>query len=96
MTCHPQFALDSVKRLFSWGNWVCVEPRQQATITFTGRQLRIIGDGRVVICQPAFIQTVPVKHATMRGRESDVLNGEADRTAFRSATGTLQWLSTTL
>eukprot|EP00971_Amphidinium_carterae_P241758 4800210-Amphidinium_carterae.1 len=95
LSCHPGFALESVKSLFTWGNWVCVEPRQAATITFTGRQIRVNPSGKVVICQPAFVQTVPVKHATMRGCETDQLINDEDRTAFRSATGTLQWLSST-
>eukprot|EP00971_Amphidinium_carterae_P036262 712857-Amphidinium_carterae.1 len=95
MTCHPAYPLEDVKSLFSWGNWVCVEPGQQKTITFTGRQIQVLASGSVIICQPAFMDTVPVKQANMRGRTSSALTSEEDRTAFRSATGTLQWLSST-
>eukprot|EP00971_Amphidinium_carterae_P323666 6432341-Amphidinium_carterae.1 len=95
MSCHPCFPLSSVRDLFTWGNWTSVEPCSASTITFTGRQLRVLVSGTVVVCQPAFMQTVPVKHATMRGRETDQLVGDSDKTAFRSATGTLQWISST-
>eukprot|EP00971_Amphidinium_carterae_P034318 675646-Amphidinium_carterae.1 len=65
-----------------------IMPRKESVVTFTGRQLQVLPNGTVVVCQPNFIQTVPTKHATMRGPADDSLTSESDRTAFRSATGT--------
>ena len=94
---HVEKMVDSLQNRFPFGEWECVEQKQQ--ISYCGREISVEheGDEKVIkVRQHNFVEgrLSEIEINAERKKQMDDLVTEREKSDFRSTLGCLQWLAT--
>ena len=94
LTWHPDYDVESLKKLFTFGSWEEIDRVSCKSLTFTGKEIRFRTDGSILVSQETFIADTAVRKIPAGRLNQPPELTPQERSEFRSVTGCCQWVAT--